>query len=216
MNRFVKITERKYDSVLFKLDVDNIKAIKNAKWNLFKWQSLTLMKDPMTLTVYQQLLQDLKPKTIIEFGSYEGGSALWINDILSIFQNNFMIHTFDINSDNYKVNNEKIKFHHLDNYNIKQYLIENDNIFKNIEHPVIVIEDSHINVKEVLFEIDRYLIAGDYVIVEDAIDLNKNKITKDFAIEANYLVDTKYCDFWGYNNTYNLNSFLIKVDKQTY
>ena len=213
MNRFVKISERKYDSVLFKLDIDSIKSIKNAKWNLFKWQSLTLMKDPMTLTVYQQLLQDVRPKTIIEFGSYEGGTALWINDILSIFQNNFMIHTFDIDNNNYKVNNKKIKFHHLDNNNIKQYLIENDNIFKNIEHPVVVIEDSHVNVKEVLFEIDKYLIAGDYVIVEDAIDLNKNEITKDFATKAKYLVDTKYCDFWGYNNTYNVNSFLVKIDK---
>ena len=35
----------------------------------------------MTLTIYQQLIQDLKPKTIIEFGTYEGGSALWMNDI---------------------------------------------------------------------------------------------------------------------------------------
>ena len=44
--------------------------IKNTKWNKFKWKNLTLMKDPMTLTIYQQLIQDLKPRTIIEFGTH--------------------------------------------------------------------------------------------------------------------------------------------------
>jgi len=38
--------------------------IKNTKWNKFKWKNLTLMKDPMTLTIYQQLIQDLKKSSI--------------------------------------------------------------------------------------------------------------------------------------------------------
>lgn len=212
MERFVPISSRKYESQLLSLKLDDVKHVKNTKWNLFKWHGLTLMKDPMTLTIYQQLLQDIKPKTIIEFGSYEGGSALWINDILSTLYNDFIIHTFDIDKENYKVNNKNIIFHHVDNYKIKDYFILNKNIFKNLQHPILVIEDSHANVREVLYEVDKFLVSGDYVVVEDSIDLQKNSITKLFAIEKKYLVDTKYCDFWGYNNTYNLNGFLIKVD----
>ena len=52
--------------------------------NLFKWKDLTLMKDPMTLSIYLQLLQDVKPKTILEFGTYEGGSSLWMKDMANL------------------------------------------------------------------------------------------------------------------------------------
>ena len=50
--------------------------IKRAKWTRFSWKGLTLMKDPMTLTIYLQLIQELKPKSILEFGTFVGGSAL--------------------------------------------------------------------------------------------------------------------------------------------
>ena len=43
------------------------------------------MKDPLDLTIIQQLLWDVKPPTVIEFGAYKGGSALWIADMLKIF-----------------------------------------------------------------------------------------------------------------------------------
>ncbi|MCZ6884296.1 MAG: cephalosporin hydroxylase family protein [Rickettsia endosymbiont of Ixodes ricinus] len=32
----------------------------------------------------QGLIQELKPKTIIEFGSFKGASALWLADIQSL------------------------------------------------------------------------------------------------------------------------------------
>ena len=38
--------------------------IQETKLKDFKWKGLKLMKDPLTLAIYQQLLQDLKPKTI--------------------------------------------------------------------------------------------------------------------------------------------------------
>ena len=43
------------------------------------------MKDPLDLTIIQQLLWDIKPKTVIEFGAFKGGSALWTADMLKIF-----------------------------------------------------------------------------------------------------------------------------------
>ena len=43
------------------------------------------MKDPLDLTIIQQLLWELKPRTVIEFGTYKGGSALWIADMLKMF-----------------------------------------------------------------------------------------------------------------------------------
>lgn len=43
------------------------------------------MKDPLTLTTNQQLLWELKPQTVIEFGAWKGGSALWTADMLKMF-----------------------------------------------------------------------------------------------------------------------------------
>ena len=49
------------------------------------WRGVSIMKDPLDLTIIQQLLWDIKPPTVIEFGAYKGGSALWIADMLKIF-----------------------------------------------------------------------------------------------------------------------------------
>ena len=59
--------------------------IMDAKHNLFKWKGLDLVKDPMTLTIYMQLIQNIKPKTIIELGTGHGGSTLFFRDMCSAF-----------------------------------------------------------------------------------------------------------------------------------
>ena len=46
------------------------------------WRGVPILKDPLTLTASQHLLWELKPQTVIEFGAYKGGSALWTADIL--------------------------------------------------------------------------------------------------------------------------------------
>jgi cephalosporin hydroxylase len=42
-------------------------------------------KCPFDLALYQEIIWDLKPGTILEFGSYKGGSALWVADMLRAF-----------------------------------------------------------------------------------------------------------------------------------
>ena len=49
------------------------------------WRGVSIMKDPLDLTIIQQLLWELKPRTVIEFGAYKGGSALWTADMLKMF-----------------------------------------------------------------------------------------------------------------------------------
>ena len=49
------------------------------------WRGVSIMKDPLSLTANQQLLWELKPKTVFEFGAYKGGSALWTADMLKMF-----------------------------------------------------------------------------------------------------------------------------------
>ena len=52
---------------------------------MMNWRGTIVLKDPLSLTINQQLLWELKPQTVIEFGAYKGGSALWTADMLKIF-----------------------------------------------------------------------------------------------------------------------------------
>ena len=180
---------------------NNCVEIKDAKWNKFKWKNLTLMKDPMTLTIYQQLIQDVKPKTIIEFGTYEGGSALWMNDICKSLSLNTKIVTIDIKPIKPIKEIELINLdvHKIDNFEFDEY-----------ESPIIVIEDCHENMEGIFSKVNNFLKIGDYFIVEDTLDIIKyNQMMKLNLSE--YKINRKYCDFWGANNTWNCDSFLEKV-----
>ena len=60
--RFTKIKNRKYASVIYQISaafLDNYtQTVKETKWNYHKWKGLTLMKDPMTLSVYMMIIQE--------------------------------------------------------------------------------------------------------------------------------------------------------------
>lgn len=175
--------------------------IKNTKWNKFKWKGLTLMKDPMTLTIYQQLIQDIKPKTIIEFGTYEGGSALWMKDVCKSLLLDTKIITIDIEniSPVEEIDFINLNVHEIDNFKFDKY-----------ESPIIVIEDCHENVKGIFNKVNNFLKKGDYFIVEDTIDIIKfNEMLK--LDLSKYEISRKYCDFWGRNNTWNHDSFFKKI-----
>lgn len=60
------------------------------------WRGIIVLKDPLSLTINQQLLWELKPQTVIEFGAYKGGSALWTADMLKIFECQSRVISVDI------------------------------------------------------------------------------------------------------------------------
>lgn len=208
--RFVPLKDRhEFSMVLDRHDSDlYTKNIYDAKNNFHFWKGRKLVKDPMTLTTYLQLIQELKPKTVIEFGTYLAGSALWIKDMTESLGQECDIYTFDIN--NVEVP-DKIIFYQINNYNFIDFVNENYEMFENMEHPILVIEDSHENVLQLLWIIDKFLKSGDYIVVEDSLNAKKYSEMKIFVERVGgYLVDTHYCDFWGYNNSWNVNSYLVK------
>ena len=217
--RFTNIENRSFATVIHQLSHSffphYVQAIKEAKWNRHKWKNLTLMKDPMTLSIYMMMLQDIRPRTILEFGTYDGGSALWMQDLIESIGYECDIHTFDINEEQVKLPKEcRIKYHKLDNHKIKEFISQNLEFFQNIKGPVLVIEDSHENCAELVNCIDPFLSCGDYLIVEDTLDLRKYNETiasESCLKKLNYQVDTYYCDFWGTNNSWNINSILRKM-----
>ena len=217
--RFVNIKSRQFATIIYQLSAafltTYIQTIKDVKWNKHKWKGLTLMKDPMTLSIYMMMIQDIKPKTILEFGTYDGGSALWMEDIMKSLSLDCKIHTFDINPDRVKLpEDSKIKYHELDNKNINEFIDQRRELFENMESPILIIEDSHVNVDEVVRSIDPFLKSGDYLVIEDTLDRKKYQdtiLSENGISSMNYEVDTYYCDFWGVNNSWNINSIFRKV-----
>jgi len=213
--RYVNFADRAYLSTIHNFFSDFVdeytSTIKQAKWQHFRWKGLTLMKDPMSLAIYLQLLQDLRPGTIWEFGTYEGGTTLWMKDMLASIGASCDIHTFDIAEDRVKLKQEDgIAFHHLDNRRIREFVGQNRGLFENVTPPLLVIEDSHENVGELLEVVDEFLKPGDYLIVEDTLAEWKHEAVRDFLNGRPYQVDAHYCDFWGHNNSWMVNSILRK------
>ena len=161
------------------------------------------------------MLQEIKPKTILEFGTYDGGSALWMEDILNSLSFECQIYTFDINEDKVKLPQEsKIKFHKLDNHKINEFIELNKKLFDDLESPILVIEDSHENACGIIKAIDPFLVSGDYLIIEDTLDQKKYQdtiISSNGIDKGKYLVDTHFCDLWGINNSWNINSIFRKT-----
>ena len=190
-----------------------IHQMKETKRTKMKWKDLVLMKDPLSLTIYLQLIQDLKPKTIIEFGTFEGGSALWMADMCRVLGIDCGVYTFDNVPERVKLKEtDGVIFNPLDVKLINRFVEFNLKPFKELPRPMIVIEDCHVNVTEICNCMDRVMDVGDYLIIEDTLDKSKHDIMVSFLVNnCKYDIDRHYCDFWGRNNTWNINSFLKKV-----
>ena len=46
----------------------------------YRYRGVPLLKNPFDLALYPMLLDRVRPRTIIEIGSYAGGSAMWLAD----------------------------------------------------------------------------------------------------------------------------------------
>ena len=206
------------------------------------WKDIAVQKDSLQIVATQQLIQELQPKTIIEFGSFRGGSALWLADIQESCVKDGKVVSLDIDLGNVDLrvrHDPRIEFIQGNSNYIEQALPIQK--LKDFLHPILVIEDAHINTVGILdYFHDNLLKLGDYFIVEDTnIDYNNacykvlieefdhsycnnklenlnNKIVnlKSWLQSKDnaYLVDTKYVDPFGIvNATKNWNSVIKKV-----
>ena len=156
------MTDKSIITIINKHITNYCQEIKWSKWNKHKWKGLTLMKDPMTLSIYLQLIQNLKPKTIVEFGTYDGGSSLWMYDMCKALDLETKVITVDIVK--VKSPHKNIEFLHKDVYNFQ---IKD---LKNLKSPMLVFEDCHANTLNLLNMFESVMTKGDFFIIEDTLD----------------------------------------------
>ncbi|MGB3534838.1 MAG: CmcI family methyltransferase [Microcoleaceae cyanobacterium] len=192
----------------------------------YSYRGISMIKNPFDFALYPLLIWNLQPKTIIEIGSKNGGSAVWFGDLINNFNLNSHIFSIDIVQVK-EVEHERVTF--IEGNGRKLENILSSDWINQLPRPLLVIEDADHTYETshaVLNFFHPYLQLGDYIIIEDGIisDLTQDstynsgphRALKQFLsqYQGDYEIDQNYCDFFGYNLTWCTNGFLKKI-KQT-
>ena len=170
--------------------------------SLIKWKEKPLYKTAFDLVIYSMILQEVKPDVIIELGSGSGGSAIWLADTASMLGLDTHVYSFDINKPTIK--HDKVTFIEQD---LTKINLENRPAYWELFNgKKIIIEDAHVNLKEILNLFDTIIKKDDYLIIEDSTE--KQNIISNFSIEKEpkYKLDQFFLDFFGTNMTCCINS----------
>lgn len=187
---------------LRKPEYDKNFTLSQGWFNCLTWKDTILFKSVFDLAIYQMMLWELKPKTIIEIGSGTGGSAIWMSDLLTAYNMDCRIISVDITPPAIQYKN--VAFLKGDSYKIEAAL--DAQMLNHLPHPWLVIEDAHVNVQGVLNYLHLYLKQGDYLNIEDSESKQEDIAAFLENKKGSYMVDTLYCDFFGRNLTCSLNS----------
>jgi len=188
------------------------------------YRGRAMWKCPMDMAIYQGVLWDVRPRTVIELGSNTGASALWFADQLTAYGvEGFHIHSFDIRPVT-DLADPRITFGFCDVSDPAAHLAPE--WLESLPRPLLLIDDaSHQgpHVLAVLRLIDRVARPGDYLIVEDGIlsalgwderyQGGPLAALRSFLAETagRYQIDRARCDTFGRNVTWNPEGYLRRV-----
>ncbi len=202
-NRFISHNKRK-EKTKGKRQIEGFAfSISQGTHSLIKWREYELYKTTNDLIIYWMIINELKPEIILELGSGSGGSALWMSDICKALGLSTHIYSYDLNKPS--INNENISFIE---FNLEKLNSGNELplLESHKEKNKLIIEDAHVNIVEVLENLDKLTNNGDYLIIEDS-ETKQDKIEYFLKDKSKkYKVDQFYLDFFGMNMTCSIDS----------
>ncbi|MGE5659179.1 MAG: CmcI family methyltransferase [Actinomycetota bacterium] len=142
-------------------------------WNTTTWAGVKALKAPSDMWNYQEIIWELKPSLIIEFGSFYGGGTLFFASLLD--QLNYPSKVLSVDIDHTSLH-EKVKNHpriHLMRSSSTDPAVAQTIVALRREFPgrVFAILDSNHEKQHVLAEMQLLrplLQTGDYLVVEDS------------------------------------------------
>lgn len=173
----------------------------------YTYRGVPCVKNPIDMAIVAKLLWDVKPKTIIEVGSGEGGSAIWMRDLMSTYGVPCRLHSVDINPP--RISSDGIYFHYGNGLRLEVVL--SDEFMRNIPRPLLMIDDAdHFpeTTASVLHFFDGWSRQGEYIVVEDGhaekyypgcyrggplVAIQKFLDKRHACFE----IDRRYCDMFG-------------------
>ena len=134
----------------------------------YTYKGIPTFKSPFDWALYPLLLWEVRPKTIIEVGSYQGGSAAWLADTMHAYGYAFQIHSIDINQVTLQL--PDVIFHKGDANRLERSFPPE--FMRSQARPLLVIEDSSHDMTTSLAVLNffhNWLAAGEYIVIEDGI-----------------------------------------------
>ncbi len=136
-------------------------------WTNTSWLGIKVLKCPLDLWIYQEIIYETKPDIIIECGTAFGGSALYMASICDLV-NKGNIFTIDVESSENKPSHERVTY--LTGSSTSSEVIKQVKDMIPDKSSVMVILDSDHSKSHVLEELRIYselVTKGHYLIVED-------------------------------------------------
>jgi cephalosporin hydroxylase len=187
-----------------------------------QYRGIYCCKCPFDMALYQKLLWEVKPRTILELGTWYGGSALWFADMLTSFSIDGHVHTFDIQEPP-AWRDPRITFHKCDILHIADFIAPD--WVAQLPRPLLVIDDAghrYDMTMNILRHFAPLMLQNEYLIVEDAIAYEmlcadqynggpRRAIIEFLKNNKEFIVDYGYCNYYGNNVTWNVNGYLRHV-----
>ncbi|WP_236065943.1 protein arginine N-methyltransferase [Prochlorococcus marinus] len=178
-------------------------SVSQGTHSLIKWKDYEIFKTANDLAIYSMIINEVRPEIIIEIGSGVGGSAIWMSDICNALGLETHIYSYDIKKPD--IVNKNVTFIEFDLCKIgNSACLPLANSF--MGKSKIVIEDAHVNVLNVMNELNTFLYKGDYLVIEDS--SGKQRQIEEFVLiqGEKYRVDQFFLDFFGINMSCSIDS----------
>ena len=210
--RFVEFSEREQSAVHYhprygtEFGIDVMLTWQGAP-TLMRWRGTPLLKTVFDFAIYPALIAELRPRTVFEIGSGLGGSAVWFADNMALCGVEGRVHSVDLVKA--ELQHPNVSFHQGDCSDPEQLF--DPELLRSEPHPWLVVEDAHHNVTAVVEQMHQFLLAGDYLVIEDS-EVKRPDIRKFLGGHpGNYLVDTRFTDFFGRNATCAGDSIFVRT-----
>jgi len=182
------------------------------------WMGVPCLKCPLDLWIYQEILFEIKPDLIIETGTDEGGSALFLAQICDLL-NHGHVATIDFLS---KERPQHHRISYIQGLSYDEKVVKKAlSCVQNAEKFLVILDSDHSeeNVTRELDVLSPYVTPGSYIIVEDT-NINGHPVRPEFGpgpfeavqkfIKENdsFIIDTSREKFL---MTFNPKGFLKKV-----
>jgi len=184
------------------------------------YKGLINLKTAIDLVLYSNLIWELQPRTILEFGSLQGGSGLWFADQLEAMCGWGEVHSFErcYHCISARAAHPRLSFHEAD---LRDVTTLDAALLARLPHPWLVVDDAHENLEKLVACVASLMRSGDYYVIEDVFSYHSARVgLQRMAFGADrlaltvdrlgFLVDTKYTDAFGLNVTASPNGWLVK------
>lgn len=189
-------------------------------WRTTKWLGVEVQKCPLDLWIYQELLTATRPDVVLETGTWQGGSALFLASVFDCLGAGRVI-TVDVHPHTGQPQHPRIEY--VVGSSTDPAVSERVLASIAAQARVMVILDSDHSCSHVVAELERYaprVTPGCYLVVEDT-NVNGRPVLPDYgpgpfeAVQAflvehpEFEVDEEYERFW---MTFNPGGYLRRGD----